>query len=253
MNEKEKKYFDLSYAKLGEWLTPSYEELLERYTKYPQEFTLEEVNEYVYYLFCYPVLDTLEQGILLVYEKENIIADLAFVHSTMHDTLTDTKIYDYMSEDSDWSYLQHYIICNYFYPSLPYPYTKKDILVKNTEVIYFTNIYVTKRYRQQHIFSRMLDISKEQVLRYMTGDIHTISIISLDPDIACYGEDTPNEPYIYSMKDEKDRMRNKAILEKKGYMALKLEETQVQENSDGTKLWFAINKENVHIEQVEKI
>ena len=49
------------YSFLKNWLTPAYEELLERYTEYPQEYSLEEIDGYTYFLFCYPVLPEVEQ------------------------------------------------------------------------------------------------------------------------------------------------------------------------------------------------
>lgn len=248
MNLLEKKYFDLSYQLLGKWITPSYSELLERYTKYPQEFSLEEINGYYYFLFCYPLVvdhdsELLEEGILLVYENEKVIADLAFMHGTTETIMKNKEVFDYISNDSDWSYLQHYTFANLTF-NLEYPYCYSDLMETfEGEVTFFTNAYVTRTYRKQNIFSNMLEMSKEQVLRYVDNECTYYAVFSLDPDVACYGADTTNEPYIYTMKDEEDRMRNKEILEKKGYVCVRLEEEHPDPTSDGTKLWFAVLKE----------
>lgn len=252
MNTLEKKYFDLSYELLGKWITPSYEELFNRYSKYPQEYTLEEMNGFYYFLFCYPLVtidenELLEQGILLVYKDETVIADLAFMHGSCENVMKSEEVFDYISKESDWSYLEHYTFANLaFILEYPYCYSDKKENFEG-EVTFFTNAYVTKSYRRQNIFSNMLQLSKEQVLRYVDNECTYYATFSLDPDIACYGPDTQKEPYIYSMKDEADRMRNKEILEHKGYFCLKLEEEKPDRNSDGTKLWFGVLKEKEKI------
>lgn len=253
MKKTDKKYLDLMYSFLKNWLTPAYEELLERYTEYPQEYSLEEIDGYTYFLFCYPVLPEVEQMVLLVFEEDRIIADLACIHTTMDILLTRKDLYQYMSEDSDWSYLQHYILCNYFYPEIPYPCLVSSVNISCQDVLCFSNIYVSRRFRRQHIFSNMLSMTYERAVRYRTGNTQCISCISLDPDVACYGEDSSDVPYIYSMKDETDRMRNKSILEGKGYTVFKLEETEPQENNDGTKLWFAVLQQLILIEQTDSM
>ena len=53
------------------------------------------------------------------------------------------------------------------------------------------------------------------------------------------------------MKDEPARLLNKAILEKKGFLGVKLED--LEDSQDGTKLWFALLKENEFIQEVEPV
>ena len=257
MEKSTKKYFDLAYDLLGHWLTPTKKELEVRYTLYPEECVLEESNGLTYLLFCYPLvtkqnIELLEEGILLVYDNDTVIADLAFMHGSMNAIMKSQDVYDEITTDSDWSFLEYYTLCNMMFPDEPYPYyqcnTNEDF---PGETCFFTNAYVTKAYRQQGIFSNMLQLTKEQVLRNEKGNTTYYSIFSLDPDIACYGPDTPKEPYIYSMKDEKDRMRNKHILERFGYVSIKLEETSPQEDEDGTKLWFALCKETEKIVEIQ--
>lgn len=258
MDELTKKNFDKAYEKLRDWLTLSYEEFLQRYEIYPEECTLEEINNYYYLLFCYPIdieggSVLVEQGILLVYDGDDIIADLAFMHAQMDDVMRFQRVSDKITSESDWSYLQHYTLSRLTFPDIPYPSYKEDIKEPFIgEACFFTNIYVTKRFRQQHIFTNMLEVTKEMVLRYCIDYTCLYSVISLDPDVACYGEDTQEEPYIYSMKDEPTRLLNKKILEKLGYFVVKLEVDDLPEDDDGTKVWFAVCKENEHIVIHEK-
>lgn len=253
MDKVTEKYFKLAYDLLSHWLLPTYEQFMYRYQLFPEECSVEEINGYQYLIFVYPLIsedkeELLEQGIVLVFDGDKVIADNAFMHASMNDVMHNERVYDEITTDSDWSYLQHYTLCNMMFPNILYPCCKsnnQDTFLGET--CFFTNAYVTKRYRKQHIFTNMLEITKEMILRNCMEDTIYYSVFSLDPDIACYGEDTPKEPYVYSMKDEEDRMRNKQILEKYGYMAVKLEETEPNTDSDGTKLWFAVCKENEHI------
>ena len=47
-------------------------------------------------------------------------------------------------------------------------------------------------------------------------------------------------------------MRNKMILEKLGFEVIRLQETEEDPEADGTKLWFAVKKENDVIIDIEK-
>lgn len=259
MDDLCKKYFKKAYDLLGKWMPRSYEEFLFRYQNFPEECSVEEIDGYYYLIFVFPIIYTqdevlLEQGITLVFDQENIIADNSFFHGTMNDVMNYRNVYDAITTDSDWLYLQYYTLCQMMFPEVPYPFC--DSNQEQTfygETCFFKNAYVTKRYRNQHIFTNMLEITKEMALRTSVESTIYYSAFSLDPDIACYGEDTPKEPYIYSMNDEAERMRNKSILEKKGYLVVKLEEDIPDENSDGTKIWFAISKENTYIYVVPAI
>ena len=175
MEKNTKKYFDLAVDMLGHWLTPSRAELEARYALFPEECTLEEINGLHYLLFCYPLVTTqnielLEQGILLVYENDTVVADLAFMHGSTNAIMKSQDVYDEITTDSDWSFLQYYTLCNMMFPEAPYPYyqnnTNDDF---PGETCFFTNAYVTKTYRKQGIFTNMLQITKEQVLRNETG------------------------------------------------------------------------------------
>ncbi len=245
-----KKYFDLSWAFLKSYIGLPYADLIERYTEYPEDCVLEEIDGYCFLAFTYGLVPGLERCIVLVYEQEQIIADCSYMVATMDDVMKKRAIYDAITLDSDWSNLEHFTLCNYMF-DLPYPY----YLCESSQsfdglALFFTNAYVTKAYRRQGLFFQMLDCCKEMALRYQTGDTLLYSIFSLDPDIPCYGPDTKVEPYYYSMKDEPTRLLNASILAKRGYESVRLED---EEENDGSKLWYALLKEKEHIVEIDTI
>ncbi len=249
MEKLKKKYFDLSWKFLKDYIGLPYTYMMDFYQKNPEACSLEEIEGFYYFLFCYPLVNGLERGILLVYDQEIIIADCSFLHGLMDDVMKEQKIYDFITLESDWSNLEYYTLCNYMFDEeYPYCFTKKDQFFEG-EVTFFTNAYVTKTYRRQGIFSYMLKLSKEIIFRNSKEEIY-YSIFSLDPDIPCYGPDTTNEPYYYSMKDEPTRLINKEILEKQGYIAIRLED---EEENDGSKLWYAVYKGKVKIINLDLI
>lgn len=238
MEKLKKKYFDLSWDFLKDYIGLTYEVMIETYRKHPEDCVLEEKDDLYYLTFSYPLITGLERGILLVYDQDTVIADCSFMHGKMDDVMKEEKIYDYITLESDWSNLEYYTLCNYMFDEeYPYCFTKKEKYFEG-EVSFFTNAYVTKTYRQKGIFSMMLNTSKEMIFRNSKETIY-YSIFSLDPDIPCYGPDTTDKPYYYSMKDEPTRLLNKQILESKGYIALRLEDDQ---ENDGSKLWYAVYK-----------
>lgn len=249
MEKLKKKYFDLSWAFLKNYIGLPYEEMIKRYQQYPEDCILEEKDDLVYFLFSYELVKGLERGILLVYDQDMIIADCSFMHGSMENVMKEKNIYDYITLESDWSNLEYYTLCNYMF-DLPYPYCFSDKKESfEGEVSFFTNAYVTMDYRKQGIFSEMLDLSKEMIFRNTSQEIY-YSIFSLDPDIPCYGPDTKDEPYYYSMKDEPTRLLNKRILESKGYIGIRLED---EEENDGSKLWYAVYKGKEQIIDLELI
>ena len=109
----------------------------------------------------------------------------------------------------------------------------------DAEVLLYTNAYTSKRYRQRHILTHMLKMTEETVLSRQDSTT-LLSCISLDPDVACYGEDRTDTPYIYSMKDEPARLENAEILRHLGWQPLKLMTDEPVE--DGAILWFAFRR-----------
>ena len=236
-----KKYFDLSWKFLKEYIGLEYESLI----SHLWEFIFEEIDGLYYLGFWYKLVDGLERVIVLVYDQEQVIADLSFMHGSMNDVMKDEKVYDFITLESDWSNLEHFTLCNYMFDGYSYPYRGQDSF--SGEALFFTNSYVTKAYRRKGIFFHMLDLSREIGLRDSVGRTVLYAIFSLDPDIPCYGPDTTDEPYYYSMKDESTRMLNKEILSKRGYVSVRLED---DEENDGSKLWYALLKEDMNIVDV---
>ena len=112
MDTLTKHYFDKAYEMLKNYIQPTYQQLQQRYNLFPEECYVEQIDDYFYLTFTYPRVvensfEVLEQGLILVYDKEQIIADMAFSHGTMHDVLHSNDIFEELSLDSDWSFLQH--------------------------------------------------------------------------------------------------------------------------------------------------
>lgn len=237
-----KKYFDLSWTFLKEYIGLDYKSV----ASHMSEFILEEIDGLYYLAFWYELVPGLERVIVLVYDCEQVIADLSFMHANMDGVMKDKGVYDFITSESDWSNLEHFTLCNYMFDGYEYPYCGSESFFG--EALFFTNCYVSKRYRKKGTFFHMLDLSRDVGLRECEENTILYSILSLDPDIPCYGEDTTNEPYYYSMKDEKTRLLNKEILEKRGYVCVRLED---EEENDGSKLWYALLKQSVEIVDVQ--
>ncbi len=250
VNETEEKYLKLSLKKLESHLPESFHDMFLHYSRGEYDFLYGEIGGGLHAcIFSYPVPEEAEQVILLVYEgRDRIIADAAGCHIPVRELLKGKEIYDFLSSESDWMYLEHYIICSYMFPELPYPFCQshEDVpLYCSGEALLYSNAYVTKAFRRQGIFRAMTEIMREFVLRNCTDRTELYSVISLDPDVACYGPDAQDAPYIYSYeKDEPDRQRNIRIMERLGYEALRLQEDDPSAEQDGTKLWFAVRQES---------
>ncbi len=249
VNITEEKYLRLSLEKLEKHLPAGAGEMFRHYLSGEYASACEVLGENMQAcIFSYPVLDGLEQIILLVYDtQDRIIADTAGYHMPVRQLLGSKEIYDLLSDESEWLYLEHYIICSYMFEELPYPFCQSGAVPGqgyDGEALLYSNAYVTKCFRRQGIFRAMTEMMREFVLRNSSGRADLYSVISLDPDIACYGPDTQEWPYIYSYeRDEPDRQRNVVIMEHLGYEALRLQEDDPEAETDGTKLWFAVRHE----------
>lgn len=232
--KKSEYYLRKSLELLEKWIPQPVEPMLQYYQQYPIDFDIYE-DRYVYCIFSWKE-DMYERIILLVYENDQIIADCASVHCHYDTLMNDHRFFDQMSEESDWMYLEHYIMQNIIV---------KDEMYPQCEILMYTNAYVSKRVRRKGILREMDEMMRAFVLREQTGNVKLGCIFSMDPDIACYGEDKRNEPYYYSFEaDEPDRMRNCEIAKKIGYEPIRLEEVKEDQDSDGTKLWFCYKIEN---------
>ena len=176
--------------------------------------------------------------------KDIVIADLSAIHCSIDTLMHDETFYDAMSLESDWMYLEHYILSSLLYPDRTYPDFSAITEDCAGEALLFSNAYVTRTYRRRKIFTNMESMTRSFALRKTRGLSRLASIFALDPDVACYGPDTVKEAYIYNYeKDEPVRQLNAKIAEHIGYQPLKLEETEHHEGDDGTKLWFAVHIE----------
>lgn len=254
VNNRKSTYLYKSLRLLEKWLPGNAENLLQWYREHPENTDLEEdADGLAYCLFSYPVLNPdgkeckvpftdaviLERIILLVYDHDQIIADCSALHGSAKSLYDDQNILHYLQSESDWMDLEQYVLSEMFF---------SDQADLRGEALLYNNAYVTTSYRQKGIFTRMLEMMREHALRNAFGNTVLYTILSLDPDVACYGPDTPDHPYVYSMKqDEPKRLKNAEIMKKLGYLPVRLEESEPSESDDGTKLWFALRKEEDQI------
>ena len=246
MNAFERTYLELSLTKLEEVLPYPKAELMRQYETDEALWSLEQIEDLVFCLFGFSVTERMKQLVLLVYDGRNrIIADAGAFHAGVSAFLEDRGIYDYLSEESDWMYLEHYVLSNTMFPDLPYPFCEtKQNTKEQGEVLLYTNAYVSKAFRRRGIFRTMLETMKEHALQKAAGIRTVYTVLSMDPDIACYGPDAVNEPYYYSFEqDEPIRLRNAEIARKVGFTPLRLEPDHPEEETDGTKLWFCVGRE----------
>lgn len=256
MRYRESVYLEKSLKLLERWLPENVQTMMEKYLSKPREeadWNVEEdAHGYVYCVFSWPETGS-ERIVLLVYDDGmRIIADCSAVHCSVSDLLSSTALFDELCDESDWMYLSHYTLCAVMFPEVPYPPSGEKINAKG-EALLYSNAYVTKAFRRQGIFTVMDEIMREFALRSVSGSAVLYTSFSLDPDIAVYGPDAVSTPYHYNFeKDEPDRMRNKTILEKRGFEVIRLQETEEDPDADGTKLWFAVRRENDVIIDLEK-
>ena len=236
-------YIERALTMLEKWLPQSKEELQKHYKEHPEDCDGMWKDDLYYCLFSWKEKQA-ERIILLVYEKDIVIADLSAIHCSIDTLMHDETFYDAMSLESDWMYLEHYILSSLLYPDRTYPDFSAITEDCAGEALLFSNAYVTRTYRRRKIFTNMESMTRSFALRKTRGLSRLASIFALDPDVACYGPDTVKEAYIYNYeKDEPVRQLNAKIAEHIGYQPLKLEETEHHEGDDGTKLWFAVHIE----------
>ena len=246
MNRLEREYLTLSLTRLAEVLPKPKEELMRLFETEKDAASVEQIEDLVLCIFGFPVHSRMEQVILLVYDREKrIIADAGAYHTDAASFLEKTEIYDALSEESDWMYLEHYVLSNTMFPDLPYPFCEtKQASGKTGEVLLYTNAYVSKEFRRRGIFKTILEAMRSYALRKEEGICTLYTVLSMDPDIACYGPDAVEEPYCYSFEqDEPVRLQNAEIARRTGLFPIRLEPDDPEAETDGTKLWFCVRKE----------
>lgn len=248
-------YLDRSLHLLEKWIPFSVSAMEYWFSIHPDDYTIEMADGLTFCLFSWPVLETdgkewnihsdsenffMERCILLVYQKNEIIADMSGFHADLKNLCTSPDITAFLQKESDWLDLEQYVLSGICGNES-----------ENGEGMIFANAYVTRSLRQRGIFAAMEQMMKEYALRHREGSVIYSSVLSLDPDIACYGPDTVDEPYIYSWeKDEPVRILNETISRRLGYEPVRLE--RLPDNTDGTKICFAVKKEEDQIISVDQ-
>ncbi len=246
MDAFDREILALSLERLKDVLPMTPAALMKEYEEDSRRYCVETIGDHVFCLFTWPVLSDLERIILLVFDSSRqIIADIGAYHTDAKSFLESREIYDYLSEESDWMYLEHYVLSSTVFHMYPYPFCLSSQKAEEAgEVLIYVNAYVSRAMRRQHIFRAMLESVSCHVFQEATGILPVYSVFSLDPDIACFGPDAEDEPYYYSYEaDEPVRRRNARIAERIGFTPLKLEMEHPEEETDGTKLWFCVGQE----------
>lgn len=203
----------------------------------PGSQDVEEVNGLVYCLISWeiPEAPLLERIYLLVYDEDQVIADLGAFHTSADAFCQKKEVMDYLGDYDDWIYLECYTLKNLYFA---------EAEEATGEILLISNTYVTEVYRRRGIFTNMLGMMKEYALRNVCGKTVLFSCISLDPDIPVFGPDALKEPYYYKYElDEPVRQINREMIEKLHWQVIRLEEDEPEPGEDGTKIWFAVQKE----------
>jgi len=244
-------YIQIMHEKLLGWITK------EKHPYFPFDF--EDVNEYmveedergyVYAILSFPEPECMRTVLFVFDEQDRIIADCSALDCSAVDFALSETLYDYITLESDWMYLEQYVLREMCFGEEHSNEMKEDYTGR---VLLYWNAYVTEAYRNQGIFSNMVEMMKEFSLRYEPdGKTCLYTAFSLDPDIAVYGPDAKEEPYYYSMeKDEPKRLRNREILEHLLFHVERLIEDEP--SADGTKVLFAWKKEEILLVEEEAL
>ncbi len=224
MDNEDRVFLERSLKLLERWLPGTAEERLKQYEDAPSLYRVTDRGPFTHCLLIVEE-DGLKRLVQLVFEGETVVSDCA-AWLLEKEELAKEEVLRYLEEESDWEYWESEIVSR-----------EMRGIREEARVLLYTNAYTTKRFRRRGLFSAMIR-EMETFSAGNSGQVHLFSVISLDPDIACYGEDSRDEPYYYSMKDEPARLLNAAIVEKAGFRPLKLETDEPVE--DGSILWFAV-------------
>lgn len=181
-----------------------------------------------------------ERITLLVFEGDTVIADISAIWTPASELIHNEDILDQFEECDPWTRSNLYVMKTAFF-------VEKDPKPEDIGCI-ITNAYVTETYRRKGIFTAMVQMIREQAMRFTAHSALLYQVISLDPDVACYGPDTTDEVYYYSMEqDEPKRMINAEIIQKLDFAVVQLEHTEEDSLSDGTFIWYGIKAEHITI------
>ena len=155
----ERDWLKKSVDLLGDSLPVSAEELMKQLEQDSSLHDIAEEDGHTYCLFSV-VQEEKELLILLVYSRRgNVIADFSAWHVSADAAVNSHALYDALSEESDWMYLEHYLYHEMVHKDLPYPPADAARKLPQEEVLFTRSAYVSRRYRGRHIFTRMLEMS----------------------------------------------------------------------------------------------
>lgn len=248
MKQVEERYIlkILSFLERGSYFTK--QQMLSWLKRHPGNWCMEEDGYgYQYCLISYPLtslsqpyLDP-EKTVLLVFDGDTVIADIAAVSTRTDDLLHDDEISDAIMDIDTWVQSCLYVMKTAFAHHTSFQ--KKDSVA-----CIICNAYVTHSYRRRGIFTAMMQMVRDHCVRFSHNTITLFQTISLDPDIACYGPDASDEPYYYSMEqDEPKRILNAEIIQHLDFAAVQLEHGEEDTLSDGTFIWYGIKAERITI------
>lgn len=207
----------------------------------------EDGSGYQYCLISYPLASFAqpflqpEKIVLLVFDGDTVVADIAAICARTDDLLHDDEISDAIMDIDTWVQSCLYVMKTAFAHHISFQKT-------NSIGCIICNAYVTSEYRRKGIFTAMMQMVRDHCVRFSHNTITLFQTICLDPDVACYGPDASDEPYYYSMEqDEPKRILNAEIIQHLDFAAVQLEHGEEDTLSDGTFIWYGIKAEHITI------
>ena len=202
---------------------------------------------YQYCLISYPLSSFAqpdlqpEKIVLLVFDGDTVIADIAAICARTDDLLHDDEISDAIMDIDTWVQSCLYVMKTAFAHHISFQKTDSVGCI-------ICNAYVTESSRRKGIFTAMMQMVRDHCVRFSHHTITLFQTICLDPDVACYGPDASDEPYYYSMEqDEPKRILNAEIIQHLDFAAVQLEHGEEDTLSDGTFIWYGIKAEHITI------
>lgn len=248
MKQNEEKYIlkILSFLEKGSYFTK--QQMLSWLKMHRNNWCMEEDGYgYQYCLISYPLTafsqssSDPEKIVLLVFDGETVIADIAAIHAKTEAMMNDETVNDAIMDIDTWVQSSLYVMKTAFQHH-------KAFQRKDSIGCIICNAYVTNSYRRKGIFTAMMQMVRDHCVRFSHNTVTLFQTISLDPDVACYGPDASDEPYYYSMEqDEPKRILNAQIIQHLDFAAVQLEHGEEDTLSDGTFIWYAIKAEHITI------
>ena len=228
MDKQTETYLKYAYDLLGKEYGISREAFLRQFREEEGNAVTEtDLHGYVYLLYACDITPESEHLTELVFDSDRAVADVHALHTLgKQDILNE-------AEDDPWLQAERELL--------------DDFPEAGGDILFVQSAYVTRRYRKQGIFTGMVQAMRDFGSRKRTEDYDSWMLWSLDPDVACYGEDAVSEPYIYTRaKDDPIRDRNLAIAQKAGMMTVDDRYRITDPEDDGCFLTFAVDHKQIH-------